>query len=122
MTNKEIIKALECCLVDGCDICSCSEEADCVRAMAENAIDLINRQRKEIERLKKETKMFADIGKMYSGIKAELINIFVGVLKEKASARVMVANGIEVYGTKIYSINEIELEKLVDEMVGAYNA
>ncbi|MBR5874832.1 MAG: hypothetical protein IKY90_08900 [Oscillospiraceae bacterium] len=52
MTDKEIIQALECCLVDGCDICSCREEADCVRAMAENALDLINGQQREIERLK----------------------------------------------------------------------
>lgn len=77
--------------------------------------DVIEEQQAEIDRLKKETKMFADIDKMYSGIKAELINIFVEALKEKASSKVMVANGKEVYGTKVYSIYEIELEKLVEK-------
>lgn len=39
-------------------------------------IDLINRQQAEIERLKKENQQFADIGKMYSEVRAEVIKEF----------------------------------------------
>ena len=39
--------------------------------LEKSALDLINRQKAENERLRKQTGQFADIGKMYSEIKAE---------------------------------------------------
>ena len=44
--------------------------------------DLINRLQAENERLKKESEIFADIGKMYSEIKAEAYKEFAERLKE----------------------------------------
>lgn len=59
MTDNEIIKALECCNING----SCSKcpydgarfetERDCASEMTADALALINRQRAEIERLEK---------------------------------------------------------------------
>jgi hypothetical protein len=46
-----------------------------------NALDLINRQQAEIERLQKVNDSFTDIGKMYSEIKAEAIKEFAERLK-----------------------------------------
>ena len=65
MTDNEIIKAMQC--VMGNDV-SCSEceyqkalpFPSCRRMCAENALDLINRQRAEIERLKKEKQDIKD--------------------------------------------------------------
>lgn len=56
MTDNEIIKALELCKGTGCIGCPLHLTADCVRILQENAIDLINRQKAEIERLKQEKK------------------------------------------------------------------
>ena len=57
MTDKEIIKALECCTSDEWDICDkCpyqkyKTEKGCAYHIVIDALDLINRQQAEIERL-----------------------------------------------------------------------
>lgn len=52
MTDIEIIKALECCACsDGCENCPYSKQCDGVEQIT-NALDLINRQKAEIEKLK----------------------------------------------------------------------
>lgn len=63
MTDNEIIKALECCIVEGEMMCNkCPLESECahypfddIKAMY--ALDLIKRQQAEIERLKEEREM-----------------------------------------------------------------
>ena len=52
MTDKEIIKALECCKKDDCDNCP-NDFGNCCTNLAECSLDLINRKQAEIERLKK---------------------------------------------------------------------
>lgn len=59
MNDNDIIKALECCKDRRCDICvrQCNhfaEESICRLDLIEHALDLINRQKAEIERLKTE--------------------------------------------------------------------
>lgn len=52
-TDDDVIKALECCFGhELCDKCPYEELVDCVRQKEQNAIDLINRQKVEIESLK----------------------------------------------------------------------
>ena len=53
MKDKDIIKALECCYKYGCKQCPLWEyKGDCFKELIEhNALDLINRQKAEIERL-----------------------------------------------------------------------
>ena len=71
MTDKEIIKALECC-GKPVDENSCSEcpyhcyEEDCHKLLPQ-AIDLINRQQAEIEELE------AEIDKQYEQAKADIL-------------------------------------------------
>ena len=63
MTDNEIIKALECCSDwengDTCKECPFYEELDCATTdrLDKYALDLINRQKAEIERLEKECKI-----------------------------------------------------------------
>ena len=55
MTDKEIIKALECCTLSKqiCPKnCPLANDRGCMVKVKENALDLINRQEAEIERLK----------------------------------------------------------------------
>ena len=60
MTDKEIIKALECCTTKGAKCSDCPaykkvDRSDCKKYFR-GAIDLINRQKAEIERLNNELK------------------------------------------------------------------
>ena len=59
MTDNEIIKALECCANEtgsclGCPLINCIE--DCLQIKSKNALDLINCQKAEIERLQMDNK------------------------------------------------------------------
>ena len=50
MTDNEIKKALECCINDDCDNCP-DTFGNCEHNVMRDALDLINRQQAEIERL-----------------------------------------------------------------------
>lgn len=57
MTDNEIIKALECCTKSDtnenyCDPCPYLHEKYCAAKISKDALDLINRQKAEIEMLK----------------------------------------------------------------------
>jgi hypothetical protein len=105
MTDNEIIKALEC--LSGINIL-CKECAyhkkfhypDCRQEVAEKALDLINRQKAEIERLKAEAdqiaedysnlviekdELFDEAEKLIKKAKAEAVKEFAERLKEKES-------------------------------------
>lgn len=90
MTDAEIIRALECCSQDthDCDNCplNIAEESLCFNEIKGYALDLINRQKAEIERLQKENNQLADIGKMYSEIKTEAIKEFAERVKSRLIA------------------------------------
>lgn len=53
MTDAEIIKALECCAGDdGCDVCPMYKpSSECITELQGKALDLINRQKAEIDEL-----------------------------------------------------------------------
>ena len=54
MEDKDIIKALECCSGIGkCIDCPYTEITECAKQNAKDVIDLINRQKADIERLQK---------------------------------------------------------------------
>ena len=78
MTDAEIIKELEYQIEYGC-----GQYRDIDLPTLKEAVNLINRQQAEIERLKKENHRFADIGKMYSEIKSETCKEFAERLKPK---------------------------------------
>ena len=57
LTDKEIIKALECCprgIGMKCEKCPMCRTNDCMTKLYVNTLDLITRQQAEIERLKKQ--------------------------------------------------------------------
>ena len=64
MTDKNIIKALECCINDDCDNCP-DTFGNCEHNAMRNALNLINRQKAEIERLKIENQSLRGAANSY---------------------------------------------------------
>lgn len=95
MTDEQFIKALECCVKTEfiSDCAKCEMFAfDCKDILIENALDIINRQKAEIERLQKENERWKNgfMGacmlencKLKDEWKAEAIKEFVERLKNK---------------------------------------
>lgn len=52
MNDEEIKKCLECCISLSCEGCPLNDERGCLTISDEKALDLINRQQADIERLK----------------------------------------------------------------------
>lgn len=89
MTDNEIIKALECCKTLNCVKCGRIEDfknaSACLEKMIAEALDLINRQKADIERLNIRNKTLIDITKNYdwkfARAKSEAIKEFAERLK-----------------------------------------
>ena len=120
MTDNEIIKALECC-VKGLECKNCPANPHkgnygyCTSLLLKAALDLINRQKAEIERLEKDSKRLKkvemqldDAMKMYDTIKAEAYKEFADRLKE---------NSIATFSWNGVVLVE-EIDNLLKEMVG----
>lgn len=86
MTDAKIIRALECCTnthLYTCDDCPFHKKCESDEDVLRYALDIITRQKAEIESLQKENNLFADLGKLYSEIKAEAIKEFWNELKSR---------------------------------------
>ena len=88
MTDNEIIKALECCLPQNgkrnCDDCPYAEcEKGCADKMIKDSLDLINRQKAGIERLKRydEERDIALHARLIANAKTEAIREFAEKIK-----------------------------------------
>lgn len=110
--------------------CPCIDDAN---ALTTYALDLINRQKAEIAALtsavdnstkeflklhdtyqdqKAEIERFADIGKMYSEIKAEAIKEFAERLKSELEAMQRVSDGKVVFSVSVERIESVVKERL----------
>lgn len=113
MTDNEIVKALEICSGGGnCRDCP-YDQTGC--EFEKDALDLIKRQKAEIERLKEAYAVYEETTGL-KWAKTEAIKEFVEKLKADASSIVAVENGRELYETKYYQISEVRLDCLVKEM------
>ena len=108
MTDNEIIKALERCNnpILTCEGCPLDQEVSCMTFIKTNILDLIKRQQAEINQ-------FADLGKMYSEIKAEAIIEFIKKLKEKKHEC-----GCNYRKKPVYAVTEEKIDETYKEMVG----
>lgn len=115
MTDNEIIKALECCShrnedlpCEGCPAYSIAQM--CTEDLMSDALDLINRQKAEIERYLHSIKLLEND---VATAKSEAIKEFAEKLKDSADK-----TRIRNLGTEkiIFYIDELKLDKLVKEM------
>ena len=87
MTDEQIIKALKCCVKTEfiSDCAKCEMFAfDCKDILIENALDLINRQKAEIEELKTEIERMENQNTLLLKKKYKDINIPRKIIKSKA--------------------------------------
>ena len=122
MTENEIMEMLEICSSEkrGCKECPVDHlgYCECMTPMSINCLDLINRQKAEIERLTLEyagfkagVKHFADIGKMYSEVRAEAIKEFAERLKERKYQ-----SSDWSHGEHPYVVEESDIDEILEEM------
>ena len=86
MTDNDIIKALECCFLEtNCTDCQCHIRKpyteDCLKVAAKNAIDLMKRQKAEVEELREI--VFTDRTEAIKLLKSEAIKEYVERVKDK---------------------------------------
>ena len=114
MTDNEIINALECCrtnIMGDCKRCNLRLEDGttqpfCTTILMGNALDLINRQKAEIERLRDEIRQtHATIPDLIKQVRTKAIQEFAERLKPI-----------------LFNYYDSEIDNLVKEMVGDGNA
>ena len=127
MTDNKIIKALECCTEDeDCTHCpSIKEMPYCSNDIMVGALNLINRQQTEVEKLKEEIQITKDAYAMLQTkneiIKSEVVKEFAERLKNKIKTECNpYGKPTFDYDTSIAIMHYID--NLVKEMVGDNNA
>jgi flagellar basal body rod protein FlgC len=131
MTDNEIIKALECCVTNGdCRECALNPKKGnygyCTGLAIKSALDLITRQKAEIERLRKDSKRLKkvqmqldDLCKMHHIIKAEAYKECIEKVKMEAENATCVYDPDRPQADNmVYHISNIRLDNLLKEMVG----
>lgn len=136
-TDEEIIRALELCSkslsIKTCQKCPFYLRTNCVSALKLNAIDLINRQKAEIERLKQKNKKFKvanrcitlqrdrrdkeinELQKQIDGLDVHENKIKAEACKEFAEA---LSNKAEPDENHHWWVRLLDIDNLLKEMVG----
>ena len=120
LTDKEIVKALECCVIDqNCSKCPHynhgKQTRECLEVSIEGAIDLINRLQEENERLKR---LIEDKGGfiLIKQAKTEAYKECIEKVKEGKEILLVGESG------KHYRITDKQLDNLLKELVGEDDA
>ena len=129
MTDNEIMQALECCGTDmNCHRCPAKEDENgCIRKTCQNALDLINHQKAELENQSENfKKLVAEHRKLqtdYSSMQSTLAKMSMGVEQAKAEAIKEFAERLN--DKAFHDMNDGEaivcccdIDNLVKEMVG----
>lgn len=143
MNDNDIIKALECCAnanwIDECEGCPLYDTEKCINTVMQNALDLINRQKAEIEKYEKEhnekfnkwmvldeqtRKRYAELYEEAKGVvRAEAIKGFAERLKESISNMEYTANikrktvSVETLYTQVNWVFHEIVPKTIDSLV-----
>lgn len=131
MTDMDIIKGFECCVQVTPGICKrCPYHnkifTRCSKMLMQDALNLINRQKTEIEELTEkhwnecrqiahydnESTLFADLGKLYSEIRIEAVKKFAEALK----AELKNLSKVHLFGSTFALVGE----NFVDDFVEKY--
>lgn len=131
MTDKDIIKALEICRNENgmCSDCPYSDDyTNCNTRIAKDVLDLINRQKAEIEKLKALAENGASaidtnnrLVQKFAEIKTEAIKEFGKRLKSRINDSVFNYWNNNTGGYYLAEDVPAEIDNLIDEMVGDNN-
>lgn len=114
MTDDKIIKALNCCQnSERCDDCPYShlrgQNTLCIDTSQADYLDLINRQKAEIEELQKRIVFWReDMDYRPNEIRAEAIKEFAERLKERASNKFWDGNRMHELKVPLVGVDEID--------------
>ena len=125
MTDKEIIKALECCDVTSGDCVNCPAKyrrrSDCIRILTRDTIELINRQQAEIDKLLVQSGHFDTFARNLCGTRlrngnkiATFEDLQSYISKQKAEAVREFADRLK----RMMFITDYDIDDLVDELYG----
>lgn len=118
MTDKEIIKALECCENDyHCCDCPAKHIQFCDEQLPTFALDLINRQKAEIERLEKELMKCKLEKEMLYNLGTEIKTVAIKEFADRLKDRLTGIGRSTIYGNFEYgTIKSYEIDNLVEEI------
>ena len=117
MTDNEIIKAVECCLAkENCEVISCEKcplekQYECMDIMFHQTLDLINRQKTDVEQLKKDLMMCKLEKEMMYQVADEIKSVAIKDFAERLKRERLVDRGYEI-------LHEGTIDNLVKEMAG----
>lgn len=128
MTDNEIIKAMQCVIGNGVSCSECEYQKalpfpSCRRMCAENALDLINRQKTEIEELRERIsyleKSIDCSRKEYNRLLQKLQQAKSEAIKEFAERLKSISIGLEIGNDKKFkmmAVSTIAIDKIAKEM------
>ena len=136
MTDNEIIKALELCRNENgiCSDCPYSDDyTNCNTRIAKDVLDLINRQKAEVEKLQEYYKMYYDRMREIKELQDEVehssykISLFDETIKTAKSEAIKefaerLKGHAEPQYPWLYTVDVDFIDNLVKEMVGDNNA
>ena len=127
MTDNEIIKALECCSMDNvkdCDCCPYNEiqtKTYCANELIKDALDLINRQKAEIERLRNTVNTdFLTVTEKLKLSQSEIGDIRAEAIKEFAE-RLKASQTITRHsqeGQCVYEYDDELIDTIAEKLIG----
>jgi ubiquitin C-terminal hydrolase len=124
-TDDEVIRALECCANGECDECPYQDNSPCKEYLNNAALDLINRQRAEIEILKKDNEYILMQHKFQRRPSGDCWNDVIEKAKSEAvkefAERLKQNLDISVCGYSSEEVTfdvELTIDNLVKEMTG----
>ena len=126
MSDKEIIRALECCYGFHCERCPLKADIHCRQKLLDESIDFINRQQAEIELLEIDnermtTKVFEMAMKkvLTEKVRAEAIKEFATRLAKRFDSNSEL--NLEAYHSIMGNMEELYFSMTGEEMVGTDN-
>ena len=119
MTDEQIIKSLECCILGDCEGCfyGDTDQMRCRDDLAQNALSLINRQKAEIERLK-ELNDVLETDNINANMNLEHIQYEFDLLNQEKSA--VIAEAIKEFAERLkmlkchYSETEYQKKEVIE--------
>ena len=109
MTDNEIIKALECCVTyEFCTGCPLVDNCPSCYSLLKSALDLINRQKAELDRCHKELDEFKFLASRVNSIKNTSQDTFSGILISMAEG-VARYEAIEEFAERLKDENNLSL-------------
>ena len=122
MTDKEIIKALECCVDEDCDNCPNRSGIFCIVKIESYALDLINRQQEQLEAaIAGQETLQKALAEKDEEIKRLKNNVFCSVVIDEGKMRNIVNEKVAEFELDIESIKSEAIKEFAERLKKHYD-